>query len=186
MNNKFKLIIKGIALLGIVGLLSSCGGGGSVPDSGNPFKAIGDTGPAGGIVFYIEDNRLHGLEAAPADLPIAPWGCIGDLIGTTRVEIYQGAQNTADILTGCPDTPIAADIAAGYTLNGFSDWFLPSLYELNRLYLQKDVVGGFASISYWTSSEVDVDLAYVQDFANGNRGIDSKNGTAGVRAVRDF
>ncbi len=186
MNSKFKLIIKGIALLGIVGLLSSCGGGGGVPNTGSPFKAIGDTGPAGGIVFYISDGGLHGLEAALADLPIAPWGCIGNLIGTTRVELYQGAQNTADILAGCPDTPIAADIAAGYTLNGFSDWFLPSRYELNRLYLAKDVVGGFASISYWNSTEGDVNSAYLQDFANGNRGIDSKNGTIGVRAVRAF
>ena len=183
MNSKFKLIIKGIALLGIVGLLSSCGGGGS---GSNTVYKIGDTGPAGGIVFYVTDSGLFGLEAAPSDLPIAPWGCIGNLIGATRIGFFQGAQNTADILAGCPDTPIAADIAAGYTLNGFSDWFLPSRYEMNRLYLAKDVVGGFASISYWNSTEVDVNFAWTQDFANGIQGIGSKNATAGVRAVRAF
>ncbi len=31
MDSKFKLRIKGIALLGIVSLLSSCGGGGATP-----------------------------------------------------------------------------------------------------------------------------------------------------------
>jgi hypothetical protein len=29
--------------------------------------AIGDTGPAGGIVFYITDGGLHGMEATPDD-----------------------------------------------------------------------------------------------------------------------
>jgi hypothetical protein len=43
--------------------------------------AIGDTGPAGGIVFYITDDGLHGLEAAPADQSSgAEWGCIATLM----------------------------------------------------------------------------------------------------------
>jgi len=40
---------------------------------------VGDKGPAGGIVFYLNDNTgLHGLEAAPADLgggAFYTWGC---------------------------------------------------------------------------------------------------------------
>ena len=46
--------------------LSGCNlnGGGS---SGTTY-AIGDIGPSGvGIVFYVTDNGLHGLEVAPVD-----------------------------------------------------------------------------------------------------------------------
>lgn len=38
--------------------------------------AIGDTGPAGGIVFYVTEGGIHGLEAAQVDQGYAPWGCV--------------------------------------------------------------------------------------------------------------
>ena len=83
---------------------------------------IDDQGPAGGIVFHVTDGGLHGLEAAPVDQSdSAPWGCGGILDGANDPCIGGGAQNTANILAGCIETPIAGDIAAGYTLNGFSD-----------------------------------------------------------------
>ena len=40
---------------------------------------IGDTGPAGGIVFYVTDGGLHGLEAAPEDQDRGEWGCVEQL-----------------------------------------------------------------------------------------------------------
>ena len=71
--------------------------------------AIGDSGPAGSIVFYVTDGGLHGLEAAPADqAQAAPWGCDGIDVGfsyTTGAEIGAGAGNTNIIvnLLGCAD-----------------------------------------------------------------------------------
>ncbi len=47
----------------------------------------------------------------------------------------------------------AAIIADAYSLNVFNDWFLPSKDELDLLFQQKSVVGGFASAHYWSSSE---------------------------------
>ena len=163
---------------------------------------IGQIGPAGGIVFYITNGGLNGLEAAPADqsIPLAPgaaWGCNGTLIaGADGTAVGSGAQNTADILAGCLDTPIAAEIANGYTLNGFSDWFLPSIDELNELYLQKDIVGGFSEVCpdfgcsiYWSSSELFSTLdnnAHAVDFSDGvNYGFITDQ-LLGVRAVRAF
>lgn len=150
--------------------------------------AIGDTGPAGGIVFYITGVGLHGLEAAPADQSSgAAWGCYGTLIaGADGTAVGTGAQNTADILAGCSESGIAARIADAYTLNGYDDWFLPSKDELNFLYLQKAVVGGFAVGGYWSSTENVSSHAWSQIFGDGYQYNTNKNGTLRVRAVRAF
>ncbi len=88
---------------------------------------IGDTGPVGSKVFYVDDTGCHGLEAAPADhSSTVKWGCYGIQITGTGTAVGTGAQNTADIFTGCRTSGIAADIAVNYELNGYADWFLPS------------------------------------------------------------
>jgi len=184
-------LLKLFLIINVTAWLAACGGGGSSSDSEPGLYAIGDKGPAGGIVFYITEGGLHGLEAAPVDQSITftPWGCRGTLIaGADETAIGTGAQNTADILAGCPDTPIAADIAAGYTLNGFNDWFLPSKDELRELYGNRWVVGGLsdAEKGYWSSSETNVDEAQGLIFHTGRHNSASKHIPARVRAVRAF
>lgn len=151
---------------------------------------IGDTGPAGGIVFYVYDGGKHGLEAAPADQDGgtgAAWGCSGtDITGAFGGSIGSGVQNTAAILAGCADAGTAARLVDAYALNGYTDWFLPSKDELNALYLQKDVVGGFAGFFYWSSSQVSSLNAWIQDFGGGFQNGGNKVGTLRVRAVRAF
>ena len=101
--------------------------------------------------------------------------------------IDTGAANTAAIVAGCVSGEVtAAEVANAYELNGFADWFLPSKGELNLLYLQKDVVGSFASFSYWSSSEGNSGLAWSQYFGGGDQGDFGKDSTLGVRAVRAF
>lgn len=67
-------------------------------------------------------------------------------------------------------------------------WRLPTKHELNLLYLQKDVVGGFAIPSYWSSTEAAADYAWLQLFGNGAQLSYDKEFTTyvGVRAVRAF
>ncbi len=156
---------------------------------GDVHYAIGDPGPAGGIVFYITEGGLHGLEAAPADQSSdAEWGCYGTSIsGADGTAVGKGAQNTADILAGCSEAGIAAEIADDYTLNGYDDWFLPSKKELKLLYQQKTVVDGFANYYYWSSSEYNSVKAWYQYFYNGSQDyFYYKNFTHRVRAVRAF
>jgi len=107
--------------------------------------SIGDTGPAGGKVFYLTDaSGLHGLEAAPVDQSAGiQWGCYGTLVGGTGTAVGTGKANTAAINAAC-GTGTAAQLASSYSLNGFTDWYLPSKDELNLLFQQKSVVGGFA------------------------------------------
>jgi len=81
----------------------------------------------------------------------------------------------------------AAGLARAYNGDGFSDWYLPSQDELNKLYLSKATIGGFASGSYWSSSEDSANLAWSQTFGNGLlQLVGYKYGTLVVRAVRSF
>ena len=149
--------------------------------------AIGDTGPAGGKVFYITGGGLHGLEAAPVDQSDAEWGCDGvNLAGASRTAVGAGVPNTADIVWGCDGAvTTAADIADAYTLNGYYDWFLPSKDELELLYQQKNYVGGFVGV-YWSSSEHSSDAAWFRNFTDNWRNVAGKDNIIGVRAVRAF
>jgi len=67
------------------------------------------------------------------------------------------------------------------------DWHLPTKDELNQLYLQQTVVGGFANNFYRSSTEYDSKYAWYQYFGNGSQDyVGSKNNQYSVRAVRTF
>jgi hypothetical protein len=158
--------------------------------------AIGDKGPAGGIVFDVTPDGLNGLEAAIVDQGTALWNCFGtevvgvdNLVGSGDLDPNSGAVNTPLIAVQCPgDETNAAVLAAVYVWpNGQTDGFLPNKEELGLLYDQKaSFVGGFASLFYWSSSQASANNAWDQDFVNGSQGDVDKNFTNGVRAVRAF
>ncbi len=157
---------------------------------------IGDTGPAGGKVFYITPGSggIHGLEAALIDQAPAPWNCDGtDVAGVDNItsadtpDSHSGAANTPLIAAACGG---AAAVAADYVWpRGQTDGFLPNKEELDLLHDQKvaGVVGSFASDYYWSSSENgSYGFAWYQDFDVGNQLDVGKLGSLGVRAVRAF
>ena len=154
---------------------------------------IGDTGPAGGIVFHVTNGGLNGLEAASADQLNAQW-CSSfidiadvDNIGATATpDSHSGAHNTLLIETECGSNS-AAGVAANYEWpNGQTDGFLPNKEELDLLYNQRNVVGGFASVYYWSSSEFGANAAWSQLFFDGFQNDGNKANSLGVRAVRAF
>ena len=140
------------------------------------------------------DSNGGGLIAAPTDQSNAIWGCKGTSLGVTASNIGTGNQNTIDILAGCTTAGTAADICANLTLNGYSDWFLPSSDELNEMYLnigQGNVlglgnIGGFDNNYYWSSSESYSERSLSQNFDNGEIKEKGKNDSFIVRAVRAF
>lgn len=150
----------------------------------------------GGIVFYVYDNGQHGLIAATTHQStwIQWYNGTYRITGTTGDGVNAGAMNTAMIIaTQMADNQngsFAAKVCADYsvTVGGvtYGDWYLPSKYELNLLYLQKDIVGGFTSNFYWSSSESSDVGAWIQYFGNGNQIDMDKNYPTYVRAVRTF
>jgi hypothetical protein len=158
--------------------------------------AIGDNYGGGKVAYILQSGdpgydayAQHGLIAAPSDQSIgAEWGCSGTTIsGADGTAIGTGNQNTIDIMAGCSTAGIAARLCGDLVLGGYSDWYLPSKDELNKLYLQKVNIGGFLPIMYWNSSETSSSTAYYQSFTNGSStGGPDKSITTGVRAVRSF
>ena len=73
-----------------------------------------------------------------------------------------------------------------------ADPFLPSQDELNEMWLYSQVVGfntatyGFASDSYWSSSQNDASGAWYQDLGSGGQNDGDKVDALRVRPVRAF
>ena len=65
-------------------------------------------------------------------------------------------------------------------------WRLPTKDELNLVYLNKDKIGGFANNYYWSSTEFDIDVAWVQNFFQGYENYGTKLNRYYVRAVRSL
>ena len=158
--------------------------------SDGDYYQIGDTGPAGGIVFYITDGGQHGLEVASADQSSAvEWGCSGHKSDAEGTALGTGASNTVTIVEECQYT--AASIAYNHTEGGFSDWYLPSKDELNLLWYEETVAvqANMDDEPYWTSSQRTNRTAWIQSFDPFDGGRDeyeNKSICIRVRAVRAF
>lgn len=156
--------------------------------------AIGES-YQGGILAYILQStdpgwvagQTRGLIVAPTDQsPAAEWGCSGSSIsGADGIFIGTGNQNTTDIVAGCPTAGIAARICNDLVLGGYSDWYLPSENELNKIYSNRTTLGGFTD-SYWTSTESNSSFSIYQDFNTGLLPNSYKYITLKVRAIRAF
>lgn len=144
------------------------------------FLEPGDTG-------YDPDVR-HGIIVAPNDQSTgARWGCYGTLIGGTQSVLGSGNNNTDLIVSGCSTTGIAARLCFDLSLNGYDDWYLPSIDELGKLYLNKDAIGGLSGNTYWSSTEYNSELAWDLQFDSlGYPAGTSKNNLFRVRAIRSF
>ena len=146
--------VRAIRAFGTNTVTLTCAQGGSCK--------IGDTGPGGGKVFYVAPDLLMAngkgapyLEAAPQDIAgmwcatPASSSCIETDVASAK-EIGKGAVNTKQILAkrGASED-LKSLIELG--VNGKTDWFVPSLGELFKLYEQRNVVGVYGR-TYWSSS----------------------------------
>jgi hypothetical protein len=90
------------------------------------------------------------------------------------------------LLQGGTATSYAAGLARAYSGGDYNDWYLPIKDELNKLYLNRVAIGGFAGHYYWSSSEGNADYVWDQGFSDGFQSYSSKDFKDRVRAVRAF
>jgi len=126
------------------------------------------------------------LEAAPDgwnggdEDPEVSWsGTVDTLVGTST-DLGYGYQNTLAAVAQNSTAGMAITLADSYANNGKTDWFIPSLVELNELckYACQQSTGdisvacddsgslrsGFAIGNYWGSSETNAPTAWIQGF----------------------
>ena len=150
----------------------------------------------GGIIFWIDELSEHGLIAAVDDQGIdVPW--FNDnysITHTVRDGIFAGKYNTAHIIDvqGAPIKNYAAQIANSYRGGGYDDWYLPSRSELNLMFKNKDIIGGFnlsLNNKYWSSTEYPANPLLgvcVQSFKENHQFVSLKENLSNVRAIRSF
>jgi hypothetical protein len=152
----------------------------------------------GGKVAYIFKlgdpgyvvGQTHGLIAAKTDQSNGIQWYDGTYMatGATGTALGTGFSDTNMIIwtqLGTP-TDYAAGVARAYHGGGYTDWYLPSKDELNKLFLHKAKIGGFGPHYYWSSSENDANTAWNQAFDIASQYANPKTSPSYVRAVRTF
>lgn len=125
----------------------------------------------------------------------------GSLKGASS--LYDGGFNTSTARSGIATITFQQSSMAinfdGYgSLNGYNDWYLPSLYEMRTIWDSAAVINKVrgehnfkfgvrdgVSAKYWTSTEVNATQAWMLDLTGiGNFATASKASTARMRPVR--
>ena len=151
---------------------------------------IGSIYQGGKIVYLFQPNdqdyvtgQTHGLIIPFAAINSTPtnvnnnwgdlarvYGCQGVLIGATATTIGTGLNNTSLIIGACNDSQSAAYLCDTLSVEGYNDWFLPSMDELAKVYQNYPLIGGVypsQSQGVWCSTEINSSLAYVCSFDGG-------------------
>jgi len=173
---------------------------GTATGGGNFTHYIGEE-YGGGVIFHLwKDNAgvEHGLIVALTDQSISQaWSNVTSAeIGTSAQSSWDGLSNSNSIVGQAGHTSSAAKLCLDLVSGGQSDWYLPSIQELNMLWNNYYTVtralsqiSGATQLSnraYWSSSESYGNYAWNFDFDYGFTNSDDKDGTSYVRAVRAF
>jgi hypothetical protein len=160
----------------------------------------------GGIIFHLfrdSSGVERGLIVSLNDLStFCPWdstaACASGLCNNVSLceSTWDGRTNSNSIISQIGSNGTAAFLCENYTANGYSDWYLPSVFELNLLW--NNVYSVNKSLSringarelffnvYWSSTEQGAQGAFFFSFLVGNISYYDKSTPYWVRAVRSF
>src|SRR5574344_880844 len=173
---------------------------GTATGGGNFTHYIGEE-YGGGVIFHLwKDNASveHGLIVALTDQSTSQaWSNVTyTAIGTSAQSLWDGLSNSNSIVGQAGHTSSAAKLCLDLVSGGQSDWYLPSIQELNMLWNNYYTVArvlsqisGAAQLSnslYWSSSEYNNYSAWLFGFSVGHASANDKSSTHCVRAVRAF
>ncbi|MCX6256832.1 MAG: DUF1566 domain-containing protein [Bacteroidia bacterium] len=154
----------------------------------------------GGVVFHVyKDNNgnEHGLIVSLNDLSSgAEWGLNGTDVPNCE-SIWNGAANTSSIISAGGLANDAAGLCNASCSGGQTDWYLPSIQELNLLWINLfdvnktlNATSGAQEIEanhYWSSTETDANYAWYIGFGYGTiNNSQSKLSSYYVRGVRAY
>ena len=166
----------------------------------------------GGKVAYVYQNGDPGYSSSSIPVLIAAnadqvgnlgsgtalWSISGasgvaqkvGLIGSSYEALGAGLSNTNAIITAYGTGNYAAKFARDYTDGTYNDWYMPSINELGKLYLNRVAIGGFSTQYYWSSTEVQETPTQISGYswsfngAGNDKHMDTKAWNMKIRAVR--
>jgi hypothetical protein len=157
--------------------------------------AIGDTISGGGIIFYLDASGCHGLACTPKDRSSGIRWYGGTYTNTYAYGngIGAGAGNESGVLMQ-GGSGYATLLYYGILMYGYNDWYVPSRYELNLMYMNIGQgnslglgnIGGFNASEYWSSTERYDKAVWIVNFSNGKIYGELKSRTFRARGVRSF
>jgi hypothetical protein len=136
----------------------------------------------GGELFYILkqgdpgyiEGELHGLVVSPIVAIQAPWDNGNSIfVGATDSAVFTGKLNTDKIVAALGSGYYAAKLCDDLVLNGYSDWYLPSLLETK---LMKKYC--------WSSTELSTTIALYNFSRRTTQGLKSLK--RNIYAIRTF
>jgi hypothetical protein len=155
------------------------------PDAVEAIHYVGEYF-GGGIVFHVYGKGKHGLITATIDHNQWKNGTdtdsytISDGIATNK---FNARRIVAIKEAGAYDD----QIITRYQGNYLSEWYLPTKYELELLYLNRAVLGGYHSFIHgWRSTEVSKVNAWFRSFTTGGKFTNGKDDVVYIRVLRSF
>jgi hypothetical protein len=155
----------------------------------------------GGVIFHLfkdAQGNEHGLIVDKTDLSTSHvWSnIVSTLIGASAQSSWDGLSNSNAIVGQAGHAISAAALCLNSTNGGQSDWYLPSIQELNMIWHNYySVARSLMQISgatelqptiYWSSTEY-ASLAWSFPFLTGDANLTNLKGdTYYVRAIRAF
>lgn len=154
----------------------------------------------GGVIFWVNVAGNGGLVCAIIDQSSGIQWYNGLSLNTTAFGkvIGTGQANTTAIINAQGIGSYAAKLCDDLSLNGFSDWFLPSIDELKQMRINKSIIdatsvansgAGIEATRYWSSTEYSESLqaAEAVSFTTSSATfLEFKNSSHKVRAIRSW
>lgn len=162
-------------------------------------KQIGELFGGGIIVakWNYPTNIYNYLIMSKSDVSLgASWSNI--ISSSVPTNDFDGATNSNNIINQVSHLNSAAKLCDTYTSDVFSDWYLPSIFELNQAFSNSNVIGNVMgddnlSGKYWSSTEFSATSSYSFELnvstsvdGSGVQKIESKSTVNKVRAFRQF
>jgi hypothetical protein len=202
--------------VGVVDVVIDTPAGGATLANGYTYITTAVGQPAFGGTIGCLNGGMNNLIAATADNSTSiEWGGRGTAIGAAAQSDTNGASNTAAIVAMLGNnggTPYGAQLCNDFEVDSqgntpcqagntcYDDWFLPALpavigfpvnptSQLDCLWFNRNAIGGFANVSYMSSTEDSVAptiFFWLQFFFDGLQNNSYKDELLRVRCVRAF
>jgi hypothetical protein len=143
----------------------------------------------GGIIFYVDEDGKHGLITTTIDKSTRKQKKSETFIHTNEVRdgISTGRFNTNRLNAMKGEEARDSQVTEDYHNVYLSDWYLPTRYDLIKLYRNREVIGGYAEFAKgWKSTELSSVNEWYRSFITGGEFSNGKDEAVYIRVIRKF